>query len=42
MPFPRTKGKTMTDKKISPESTQDADITKRRLLLRGGAVAGGC
>lgn len=31
----------MTDKKISPEQSQDADVARRRLLLRGGAVAGG-
>ena len=31
----------MTDKKHSPEQSQDADVARRRLLLRGGAVAGG-
>lgn len=31
----------MTDKKHAPEHSQDADVARRRLLLRGGAVAGG-
>ena len=32
----------MTDKKISPEqNTEDAEVSRRRMLLRGGAVAGG-
>ncbi|MDN5504783.1 MAG: tetrathionate reductase subunit TtrA, partial [Comamonas sp.] len=32
----------MTDKKLSPEQSQDdANVARRRLLLRGGAVAGG-
>ncbi|MDR2324246.1 MAG: tetrathionate reductase subunit TtrA [Acidovorax sp.] len=31
----------MTDKKTPDNSSQDADVARRRLLLRGGAVAGG-
>jgi tetrathionate reductase subunit A len=36
----------MTDKKLSPEQSQDTeadrtDASRRRMLLRGGAVAGG-
>lgn len=31
----------MTDKKHIPEQSKDTDVARRRMLLRGGAVAGG-
>ncbi|WP_284335847.1 tetrathionate reductase subunit A [Comamonas sp. NoAH] len=31
----------MTDKKFTPEQSKETDVARRRMLLRGGAVAGG-